>query len=420
MLLTIIGSGMSNYSLESVASRINLNEYDAVFMDTKYSDNESNDNFLMPIRELMLGDFSFIRATLVDRMQNNKNANYLYVVTGSPLFYSGCGVILKKLVGEIPDFSVEENAIIIDNTSSLSYILSKRGIDSNKVGCMSMHGRTKIDIESLFKKEYTFILSDDNTLHRMKNALEYLTKDDYTLTLGSRLGYPDEKISTGHCLDEFLNIYNPEQDTPYVIMLQRHFTPSIEATPDDEFFSDGGMITKSFKRAITIADLELKPNMLLWDVGAGSGSISIDAYKKHRVSTVLFEKNGKRVSDIKKNLTKHKVVGCKVIDGDVLETSKTLTEKPDRIFIGGGGVDVSRNIMYFFDKMSDDGIILINYVTLDYIHNVLQTLRDNNIKFEVRSISLTTFKDINILISEPERLMFQIKIYKNNKKGKKQ
>ncbi len=422
-MLTIVGSGMTNYSLKEAFEKIKPYYYDVIFMDPHYRDNNENHEIINNVdykNKIFYGNFSAIKNKILEVLKSNLKINCLYVVTGSPLFYSGSGVVIKYLSDNLPNFNLDNDIKIIDAESSLSYVLAKKGIDSTKVETMSMHGRSKIDIENMFRKKYTFILCDKDSLERISKELKYLPKERYSITVGSRLGYDDEKIFTINDINTYLENNDTEKIhdiMPYVLFLERHFTPSRRITEDDEFLRDRGMITKEFKRSITLSDLELEPNMLMWDVGAGSGSVSIDAYKLYRVKTLMFEKNAKRVEDIKQNLTKHNVIASDVISGDVMETSKGLTEKPDRIFIGGGGSQVAKNIMYFMDKLTDDGIILINYVTLDYIHFVVSTLRENNIKFSVKSLSLTTFKDRNILISEPERLMFQVKIYKNGDKN---
>ncbi len=403
---------MTNYSLKNVFDRLDKNDYDYIFMDSGYRDNKENNVFLKDKNNILYGNFSFVRDSLLEYVKNDSTLNYLYVVTGSPLFYSGSGVIIKHLSTHLDNFSADKDLIIIDACSSLSYVLRKKGIDSSKVETLSMHGRTKIDLGGMFRKRYTFVLCDKYSLSRINDAFRYLNPENYSIMVGSRLGYNDESVFNVNNLEAFLNTTDVEKLMPYVLLIERYFTPSSGITDDDEFLRDRGMITKSFKRGLTLAELDLSSNMLMWDVGAGSGSISIDAYKQYKVRSVMFEKNEKRASDIEQNLTKHNIIASNVVVGDVMETSKELTEKPDRIFVGGGGVNVAQNIMYFVDKLADGGLMLINYVTLDYIHFVVGQLRDNNIRFDVKSLSLTTFKDRNILISEPERLMFQIKIYK--------
>ena len=70
------------------------------------------------------------------------------------------------------------------------------------------------------------------------------------------------------------------------------------------------------KRAITLNSLELQPNLLMWDIGAGSGAVSIDAYKVFKVRTILFEKNPDQCAFIKENLSAHKVAATQLIEGD--------------------------------------------------------------------------------------------------------
>ena len=61
------------------------------------------------------------------------------------------------------------------------------------------------------------------------------------------------------------------------------------------------MITKQYKRDLSLQNLDLQPNQTLWDIGAGSGSCGIEAYKRYKVKTIFFEKQPQRIKYIKQN-----------------------------------------------------------------------------------------------------------------------
>jgi precorrin-6Y C5,15-methyltransferase (decarboxylating) len=176
------------------------------------------------------------------------------------------------------------------------------------------------------------------------------------------------------------------------------------------------MITKSYKRHISLQNLELQPNMLLWDIGAGSGSVSIDAYKRYKVKTVLFEKNNKRIAMIKNSLKKHKILSTKLYEGEASQLYKQELSTPQRIFVGGGGSSVICELDYLYERLADGGIMVANFVTLEHLTTAITTLKNAQIAFDVKSISLTTYK-MSLLLPEPERVMHQIIIKKVSKNG---
>jgi len=102
-----------------------------------------------------------------------------------------------------------------------------------------------------------------------------------------KLGYKDEVI-------EQINIFGWEYkmfelDKPFVLMIKRNYELNNTIDNDDAFNTQRGMITKKFKRHLSLQNLDLKPNQLLWDIGAGSGACGIEAYKRYKVKTILFE-----------------------------------------------------------------------------------------------------------------------------------
>jgi precorrin-6Y C5,15-methyltransferase (decarboxylating) len=171
------------------------------------------------------------------------------------------------------------------------------------------------------------------------------------------------------------------------------------------------MITKKYKRHLTLQNIDHLPNTLLWDIGAGSGSCAIEAFKRYKVETVLFEKNPLRVDFIKSNLLAHNVIATKLIEGDAEDKFASLSKDPDSIFVGGGGVKVIAKLPYLYERLKDGGVMLINAITLKHLTSMLDVLNTHNIEYEIHSISLTTYKGKLDLV-EPERQLFQIKVKK--------
>ncbi len=385
-MVTIAGSGMGAYNFNNIT--IDFSKFDMIFCDKNYETNLEN---------VTKGGFKVVKEAILE----NLDKEILYIVSGSPTFFSGAILILNVLKREGIAFK------IIDNTSSLNYMLAHEGVSLVKTGIVTLHGKSGVDLESFLTKEYTFIICDDSTPQLLSDAMAHLSEDDVSITLGEQFGYQDESFSEVTLVDMLVN----PPKMPYSLLIKRDYNPLPNISSEDTIEHENGMITKSYKRHISLQNLELQPNMLLWDVGAGSGSVSIDGYKRYKIRSVLFEKNLKRSAMIKNSLKKHKIIDAKLYEGEASELYKEEISRPERIFVGGGGTKVIAELDYLYERLAEGGIMVANFVTLTNLTQAITVLKEAAIAFEIKSVSLTTYK-MSLLMPEPERVMHQIIIKK--------
>lgn len=386
-MITITGNGMGDYNFDNLT--ISINDFDKIICDKNFM--ESGENILK------LG-FKEAKSYI---LENYNKENILYVVTGSPLFFSAGILIAKKLP--------RDKVKIINNTSSKTYLLEQLMISETEVETISLHGRERIDLSKFLTNRYTFILCDVFTIDKIKEAIKYLNPNDIEVTIGYKLGYKDEVIEQVNIFDFSTKAF--DQTQPFVLLIKRCFTPKSVMSLDSEFETERGMITKQYKRHLSLQNLDLEPNMILWDVGAGSGSCGIEAYKRYRVKTVFFEKQSLRNEYIKNNLTTHYVCDTHLLEGNAEELFESVKENPNRIFVGGGGEKVIARLPYLYERLSEYGVMLINAITLKNLTQMITVLNEAKIEYKVISLSLTTYKGKLDLI-EPERQLFQIKVLK--------
>ncbi len=386
-MVTIAGNGMGAYDFTNV--NLDTTTYDKIICDQNFTENAHN------ILKLKFKDAKeYI-------LQNYNKENILYIVTGSPLFFSAGTLLAKKLP--------KDEVKIINNTSSKSYLLEKLFISETDVNVVSLHGRTAIDLTTFLVNKYTFVVCDKLSIKRLNEAMAYFKDDSITTTIGYKLGYEDEIIQEVNLFDFPKEKFDLDQ--PFVLIIQRNFEHKKHVCDDMEFETERGMITKKYKRHLSLQNLDLEPNQLLWDIGAGSGSCGIEAYKRYKTRTHFFEKNETRVEFIKANLTNHYVCDCQLFIGEAQEIYPSLEENPQRIFVGGGGEKVIATLPYLYERLTEDGIMLINAITLKHLSQMIEVLNSANIAYDTHSISLTTYKGKLDLV-EPERQLFQLKIYK--------
>jgi len=396
-MVTIIGNGMGDYTFENLKNTdIDLSSYDKIICDK---------NFTETGEKIVKGGFKIAREYI---LENYEKENILYVVTGSPFFYSAGILVAKKLP--------KEQVKIINNTSSKVYMQEKLFINDSDIDTFSLHGRPHIDLTKFLTNKYTFLVCDKLTISKMQKAIKFLKPSDIQVTIGYKLGYSDEII-------EQIDVNNFDENRfdltqPYVLLIEKLFVSKNGLSDDCDFDTERGMITKKYKRHLTLQNLDLEPNQLLWDIGAGSGSCGIEAFARYRTNTIFFEKNEERVKHIKTNLTNHQVLNCELYVGEAQEIYPTLEETPQRIFVGGGGEKVIATLPYLYERLDTNGVMLINAITLKHLSQMINVLNDAKIEFQTHSISLTTYKGKLDLV-EPERQLFQLKVIKKEKEGTK-
>jgi precorrin-6Y C5,15-methyltransferase (decarboxylating) len=159
--------------------------------------------------------------------------------------------------------------------------------------------------------------------------------------------------------------------------------------PERDFFHKNGLITKSEVRVVSLARLRLFDGCTVWDIGAGSGSVSIEASVVNKQGRLIaVEKEPERIGDIKKNKEKFGVLNLEVVEGEFQKVYQKLP-KPDRVFIGGGGKDLGEIIKKTAALIKHKGIVVINTVLLSNLHIAVETLERSGFETEVSQIQVS-------------------------------
>jgi len=159
----------------------------------------------------------------------------------------------------------------------------------------------------------------------------------------------------------------------------------------DEFFErvEKVPITKEEVRTIQLSKARLKPGQTVYDIGCGSGSISVEAAfqieSNGKVLAIDYDENA--VTLTKKNLNKFSISNVSVIFGNAKEKINDL-EPADVIFIGGTGGDTSEIVKLSENKLKSGGRIVIGIILIETLYSVLQIL--DKLKFDSIDITQVT------------------------------
>ena len=151
----------------------------------------------------------------------------------------------------------------------------------------------------------------------------------------------------------------------------------------DEFFerSENVPITKEEIRTIQLSKARLKPGQTVYDIGCGSGSISIEAALQVEESgkVIAIDYDSNAIELTKKNIEKFELSNISVIFGNAKEKIQDL-EDADAIFIGGTGGDTQEIVKLSQQKLKPEGRIVIGIILIETLYSVLQILDDLSFK----------------------------------------
>ncbi|MGE4283635.1 MAG: precorrin-6Y C5,15-methyltransferase (decarboxylating) subunit CbiT [Clostridia bacterium] len=178
-----------------------------------------------------------------------------------------------------------------------------------------------------------------------------------------------------------------------------YITPGI---PDEMFVRGEVPMTKREARTITVSRLRLKEDMVIWDIGAGTGSISIEAALQCKHGTVYaVERNMEGIQLINQNSIKFKVENIKVIEGSAPEVLESLPA-PDRVMVGGAGEYLIKVLDYTHQVLKFSGIIVTNCITIETVYDTLSWMDSHAYEdIDVVCVSISKAKKVGI------RHMFQ-------------
>ena len=280
------------------------------------------------------------------------------LASGDPLWFGIGTTLLKK----IP----MEEIVIIPSPSTFSLICARLGWSLNEVETLSLCGRPASLLHTyIYPNAKLLILSSgEKTPEVVANILCDRNFSNSKITVLEHLDGEKERITSNIAsqyqhFPEFANLNAIAVEcipNPDAKILSR-----IVGLSDDVYHHDG-QLTKCEVRAITLSALAPNAGELLWDVGAGCGSIAIEWMRSHpRCQAIAIEKS--RTHFISENAIALGTPNLKIIEGKAPEILQGLPT-PDAIFIGGGAT-----VPYLFEtcweNLRSHGRLVANIVTLE-------------------------------------------------------
>ncbi|OEG61982.1 MAG: precorrin-6Y C5,15-methyltransferase (decarboxylating) subunit CbiT [Halanaerobium sp. MDAL1] len=175
----------------------------------------------------------------------------------------------------------------------------------------------------------------------------------------------------------------------------REWEANTAGIPDGYFIRDEVPMTKEEVRAVIISKLRLKKDQTAYDIGAGSGSVSIEmALALEKGTVYALERKNKALNLIKKNVKKFKLNNIEIIE---TEAPVGISDLPDvdRVFIGGSGGQLAAILAAVDQKLKDAGRIVLTAVTINTLTTAVQELEKLNYQLDIVNIAVTRTKNIS-------------------------
>lgn len=344
------------------------------------------DNFLDFAGEKQeLGDLS----VMLDFLKTT-NKQVVVLGSGDPNFF-GIG---RFLLRNLPKERIE----IFPNVTSVQYAFARIKEPWDDAIFVSVHGRGMgRAIDRIIAAEKVAILTDTvNNPAAIATELIERGAEGYDAWLCENMGLPEEKF-TKTDLKELQTITAAELN---ILILIKTWEPNLTHYPligidDDEFATVKKLITKQEVRAVTLAKLQLQDDFTIWDIGAGSGSISIEASNLVPNGKLFaIEHNPQCIAFIQENLKKFVARNVKLIAGEAPDVLEELPD-PDRVFIGGSGGMLEEVIETVDRRLKPEGLIVLNAVTLNTLTKAVEFFEDHGYSVEVTCVNIAKTKPLS-------------------------
>lgn len=323
----------------------------------------------------MLSSFADASKKIYDTIKTSEIANIAaqadpekdvlaVLVSGDVGFFS----LAKTISGKLPDCECVRYCGI----SSLVYFASKLEMSWDDAKIVSMHGRRQNLVSAVAQNKKVFSLTGgENSPQLLCAKLCEHGLGDVKVYVGENLSYPEEKLTEGTA-EEISKMNFPSLSVMMIINKNAScFEPVVHGLADDLFMRSKVPMTKQEVRSVSMSKLMPKATDVIYDIGAGTGSCSIELALLARQGKVwAFERNPVAVELLGKNKELFGVDNLEIIAGEALENIKNMPA-PDCVFVGGSGGDLCQMLDIIYTKNSSCRVV-INAITIETLAEVAE------------------------------------------------
>ena len=306
------------------------------------------------------------------------------LANGDPLFYGTARFLCDRLGKDRFD--------VVPHVSSmqLAFARVKESWDEAYLTNLASQPLDRV-IERIRTAEKVGVFtSDESPPARLAEALISKGITYFTVYVCENLGSPDERVTRGKLADIVNQKFSPLN---VMILIRQSGVPDqptdvsgirMFGNPDEVFRQTKpkrGLVTPCEVRSIALSELNLRETSILWDIGAGSGSVAIEAAKIARLGKAYaIEMDPEDYQLILENASRLGVDNVVPVLGEAPEAWKSLPD-PEAIFVGGTGRAVTDIVTHAWPRLRSGGSLVANMMSMDYVV-ALQQLLSNKMRVE--------------------------------------
>ncbi len=269
-------------------------------------------------------------------------SRFAVLMSGDTGFFSGA----KKLAPMLEGFRVN----LLPGLSSMSYLCSRLALSYEQAVPVSLHGRDADAVPYVRSNPLVFVLTGgERGVNELCRSLTSAGLGGVKMHIGQRLSYPDESIVTGSASQ----LADGSYDSLSAVLIENDSPDTAAAfgLPDRAFIrAESVPMTKSEVRAVCMSKLRVASDSVCWDVGAGSGSVTVEmALAAFRGRVYAVEKNEDALRLLKENAERFGASNIVPVAGSAPEACAELPA-PSRVFIGGSGGNIKELISLILEK----------------------------------------------------------------------
>ncbi len=313
--------------------------------------------------------------------------------TGDTGFYSIASTIYRHVSGMV-------EIRFLPGISSMAYLCASIGKGYEHMKLISLHGKDGSIIPHVCYNELVFSLTGGSV--SVKDILTQLIDAGLTyvkVNIGENLSLENERITSG--IPQEL-ISNEFDDLAVVIIENKNYMNNYRSLKDEEFIRGSVPMTKRAVRDLSVTQLEIKPTDVVYDIGAGTGSVTCAlALKASENFVYAIEQKQEGVDLIKQNINALGTYNIKVIK-DVAPAGMDEFPAPDKVFIGGSSGNL-KEIVNRIINANRKAVILVTAVTLETLTEATAVFDEFKMAKEVSCINVSNAKKLgryNLMFAE--------------------
>ena len=325
---------------------------------------------------------------VIDRIADLAREHTICVLSsGDPLFFGIAGLVIAK-VGR-------EHVEVIPQPSSVQLAFARIGTKWDDAAFVSLHGKGSEGFVTRLRRERKVAVLTDNEVTPARLAAKMIEYGESAWEgwVCENLGGVDERIRPFSLHD----LAQSSDIGPLNVLVLVRSDASWRAPPLFSFLHEDvfakrmpkkGLITKREVRLLSLASLEIRTDSIVWDVGAGSGSVSVEAATLAPLGRVYaIEVDPEGVVICGENIRTHGVDNVRVVAGRAPDVLADL-ETPDAVFVGGSKGSMEEIVAVAFRRLKRGGRLVINAITLDNVAEAYRSLRANGLVPEVTLVNI--------------------------------